>query len=354
MPGQDKVAIVAGATGAVGSALTSHLATQGGWKVVGVARRAPAQPVEGVSYALSDMADPIACSAALAYHPHATHLFYCARATHQDEPVESTSANLGMLSGVVEAVERVSDELRHVHLVQGGKYYGVHLGPFPTPAREGQGRCQEPNFNHAQQDYLQERCEDSEWSWSACRPNTLLHFSPHIARNIVSTLGCYAAICGELGVPFDFPGPRGAFTSLSQVTTLDVLARSMERIATDRDCAGKAFNITNTDVFRWTEIWSGIRARFGLRLGTVQAASLKDTMAGNESVWRRVCERHGLQLTTMDEVANWSFADATLERTWDEILSHNRARRHGLDGWDDSVRRFLGILDLYREARLLP
>ena len=42
--------------------------------------------------------------------------------------------------------------VRHVHLVQGGNYYGFHLGPFPTPAWEDQSRSAVTNFYHAQQD----------------------------------------------------------------------------------------------------------------------------------------------------------------------------------------------------------
>jgi len=91
--------------------------------------------------------------------------------THSDEPVESVSENLLLLEGVIEAADRRSGDLRHVHIVQGGKYYGVHLGPFPTPAREDQDRCAEQNFYHAQEDFLRDHSTlGSSRGWSACRP----------------------------------------------------------------------------------------------------------------------------------------------------------------------------------------
>ena len=347
-------AFVAGPTGAVGSALVTHLAASGRWTVLGVSRKSPRHPVRGVAYLQGDLLDPLACAGALAPHPPVTHIFYCARATHSDQPVESTTENLRLLANAVDAVGRASGGLRHVHLVQGGKYYGVHLGPFPTPAREGRDRCAVPNFYHAQQDFLVDRSRSAAWSWSACRPNTLLHYSPHIARNIVSTLGAYAAVCAELGRALDFPGPAGAYRSLTQVTTLEVLTRTMERIATGPNCAGKAFNVTNADVFRWEAVWERLARTYRVETGTVRPRLLADDMAGKDEVWRRICRRHLLRPSELDDVANWAFADGTLERHWDEILCHDRARRHGLDGRDDSVERFFRILETYREARILP
>ena len=348
--------LVAGATGAVGTALATHLASLSRWRVLGLSRQRPEKPAVGVTYVHCDLTDPASCREELARHPPVTHLFYCVRATHFEQPIENIEENLSLLENAIKALKhkRASRQLQHVHLVQGGKYYGVHLGPFPTPAREDQGRCSEPNFNHAQQDYLRDRSELEAWNWSASRPNTLLHYSPQIARNIVSTLGCYAAICRELGIPMDFPGPPGAFSSLTQVTTLRVLARAMEAIATSPDCSGMAFNVTNTDLFRWSSVWAELASRFGVEAGGVRPARLAETMADKQRVWRRICERHGLRSTAMDDVASWPFADATVERYWDEIFCHNRARSHGIDCWDDSIGRFFEVLEMYRRARILP
>ncbi len=170
----------------------------------------------------------------------------------------------------------------------------------------------------------------------------------------MSTLGCYAAICGDLGVPLRFPGPAGALDSLTQVTTLKVLARAMEKIATEPRCAAKAFNVTNTDVFRWHAVWPQLARLFGTEEGEVCPRLLAESMADKEEVWHRVCQRHRLVPSKLSGVANWPFADATLERDWDEILCHNRSRKHGLDGWDNSVARFFEIMETYRKARILP
>ena len=106
------------------------------------------------------------------------------------------------------------------------------------------------NFNHDQEDLLRLRSRDRPWTWSASRPNSLLHFSSAIARNLVSSLGAWAAICRELGCALDFPGPGGAYRSLTQVTSIELLARAMAWMVTEPSCANQVFNVTNGDVNR--------------------------------------------------------------------------------------------------------
>ena len=346
-------ALIAGATGAIGGALARHLATQPDWQVTGLSRKPPADPVDGLDYIHADLDDPDACRAALADHPGITHLFYCGRATHDDMAGENVAGNVALLRNLLDAAED-AHPLRHVHLVQGGKVYGVHVGPFPTPAREDDPRVAVPNFNYDQEDLLRERSAGAGWTWSASRPNTLLHYSPGMARNIVSTLAAYAALCRELGAALDFPGASGAYTSLSQVTSTDILSRAMTWMATDDKCGNHAFNITNGDVFRWQNLWPKLADAFFIPCGSVRPMRLADTMADKQDSWQRIVERHGLAQPSLNRVAAWSFADATLERYWDEILSTNKARAFGFHDWVDSEELFLALLARYREAGLLP
>ncbi len=300
------------------------------------------------------MSDRPACMQALESQTAVTHLFYCGRATHAEQTLENAKDNLLLLENVLDAAEGASPDLSHVHLVQGGKYYGVHVGPFPTPARENQPRFVVDNFYYDQEDLLRSRSKSAKWAWSASRPNTLLHYSPDISRNLVSTLGVLAAICRESGAALDFAGPAQAYASLTQVTTIEVLARGMAWMATEPGCANQAFNITNTDLFRWNTIWPRLAEAFQIPCGSVRPLRLADVMADKGEIWQVICDRHGLRHTTLDQVANWAYADATLERYWDEILSHNKARSLGFHEWDDSEERFFAILDEYRQARILP
>ena len=222
--------IIAGVTGAIGSALARELAQREDWNVYGISRRSSASPIKNVEYIHADLSCLQETTDAISTLTNITHIFYCGRVTHAEQVIESSEENLALLDNLVTGVESASHQLQHVHLVQGGKYYGVHVGPFPTPAHEEDPRAPILNFNYTQQDYLVERSGNTTWSWSASRPNTLLHYSPNIARNLVSSIGAYAAICRELGCAFDFPGNTGAFDSFNPA--------NHNRIACTRYCMG--------------------------------------------------------------------------------------------------------------------
>ena len=348
------VALIAGVSGAVGSTLARELASKEEWTVYGIARRPPTTSFDGVTYFQIDMNDREQCRKSLASLSDVTHLFYCGRATHAEQVLENAEDNLRLLRHLLDGVEAAATDLRHVHLVQGGKYYGVHVGPFPTPAREADTRAPIPNFNYDQQDFLQQRSQSANWTWSTSRPNTLLHFSPDIARNLVSSLGAYAALCRELGAALDFPGPQGAYDSITQVTSLDLLARGIAWMSSEPACANQGFNITNTDVFRWNQLWPKLAQAFAMPSGSVRPLRLADVMSERNELWKHICKKHSLQLTAIDRVANWGYLDATLERYWDEILCHNKARQFGFHDWDNSEEKFFALLQQYRDAKILP
>ncbi len=73
----------------------------------------------------------------------ATHIFYAA---FQPAPgaaagyASNIAPNRDMLVNAVTAIDRASSALRRVVLVTGTKYYGSHLGPYKTPARESDPR----------------------------------------------------------------------------------------------------------------------------------------------------------------------------------------------------------------------
>jgi hypothetical protein len=85
-----------------------------------------------------------------------THVFYAALQP-AGNVFDEVALNLTMLANTVETVERSSKELRKVIIVEGAKFYGAHLGPFKTPAKETDARHMPPNFYYNQEDYLKER-----------------------------------------------------------------------------------------------------------------------------------------------------------------------------------------------------
>ena len=349
-----RTALVAGATGAVSKRLIEKLSSDGSnWSVVGLCRTPP-EASDRVRWIAADLNDAERCRDALADCRDVTHVFYCARAKHGEGGVESVEANVAMLRNVLDAVEPVARALSHVHLVEGGKWYGQHLGRYPNPASEDDPRHMPPNFYYDQEDLLRERQQTAQWSWSASRPNVICDFAPERPRNLVSIVGAYAAICAEMGVPMDFPGKPGKFTALTEVTDATLLADGMIHMATAPACRNKAFNITNGDLFRWERMWPRIADAFGLKSGSVRHVSLARWMADKEPVWARIVAKHGLQPKRLDEVALWSFADFVFGQDYDVVSSLTRLRRSGFHDVIDTGEMFLDQIQRYREARILP
>ena len=96
------------------------------------------------------------------------------------------------------------------------------------------------------------------------------------------------------------------------------------------------------------------RARLILAFTFSVINKVADVMPEWEQAWHGVVRRHGLVDRPLAAAANWAFADATLIRWWDEIMSTNKARSFGFHDWDDSEQRFLTIIDQYRAAKILP
>ena len=99
---QQHVALIAGVTGAIGSALARELSSTHDWKVLGVSRRKPTTAIENVAYLNVDMNDPGDIAAVLGEHTDITHVFYCGRATHGEQLLESAEDNLKLLHNLVD------------------------------------------------------------------------------------------------------------------------------------------------------------------------------------------------------------------------------------------------------------
>jgi nucleoside-diphosphate-sugar epimerase len=347
-----KTALIAGAGGAASKRLIDVLLADD-WSVIALART-PRASTGRLRWVSVDLLDADACRGALGAHRDVTHIFYTARAKHGESGVESIPENVAMLRNVLDAVEPAAN-LAHVHLVEGTKYYGMHLGPFPTPAREDDGIGHlPPNFYYAQQDLLVERQRGRDWAWSASRPNYICDFAPGRARNAVTVIGAYTAIARELGMPLDFPGSPAAFAALRDVTDAGLLARAVAFIATDPACANAAFNVTNGDAFRWRALWPTIAAHFGVAAGSARPLKVAAFMADKQPVWDAIVRRHGLIEPKLDDVADWAFADFMWSHDYDVVSSTTKLRRAGFHEIIDTGEMLLAHLTRYREAKILP
>ncbi|MGE3991882.1 SDR family oxidoreductase [Pseudorhodoplanes sp.] len=345
---KSRVALVAGARGHVGSQLTALLAADESWQVLTLGRSAG-----GSDHISSDLLSGD-LDAALSRIPPVTHIFYCVRAPHNESGRENVADNLAMLQRLVTAGEKASPVLEHIHIVEGGKWYGAHLGPYKTPAEEDDPRHQGENFYHAQEDWLREKQPRAEWSWSASRPSFVCSVTPGQGRNMVSTLGAYAVLCRELNIPFDFPGTERSFHSLTEITDSGLLARAIVFLATEPAARNQAFNVTNGDWFRWSEIWDELADYFGAVRGSCRPSPMKVWAEDKEPVWQAIVARYGLNPLKLSQIANWGFADFFIGQDYDVASSVDKIRECGFQNRCDSRSEILMILKKYRELRLLP
>jgi nucleoside-diphosphate-sugar epimerase len=279
-----RTALVTGASGLAGGYMLAHLLKQGGWDIVAVSRRKPQIPGDYRHIAV-DLLDSADCRKKLGPLTNISHLFYLA-ITERADPTETASANANMFFNLVKTVEAASPALEHIHLSQGTRWYGNHLGPYKTPTKEDDPRHMPPNFYYDQQDFLEEFQKGKRWTWSVGRPHAVCGFSTGGPMNLTLAIAVYANICKALGLPLSFPGKPGAYTALYQCTDAALLAKAVEWMATDPKCANQAFNITNSDLIRWQNLWPKFGRFFDMELSPPRHINLTRSMAvAGSSTW---------------------------------------------------------------------
>jgi nucleoside-diphosphate-sugar epimerase len=347
-----KVALVAGATGIIGRGLVEHLSSGDGWEVIGLSRTAPDYESRARSIPV-DLLDPEDCKAKLGGLGDVTHVFFAA---YVEKPAEAerVEVNGAMLRNVVEAVEAAAPGLRQIVLMQGTKYYGCHLGPFKTPARESDPRHMPPNFYYSQEDYLREARRGKAWSYTAIRPDVVCGPGTGHPMNLTMVIAVYATISGELGLPLRFPGRPGAYTALAEVTDAGLLARASEWATTEPRCANEAFNVTNGDYFRWQHLWPRIAGCFGMEVGPPVPLRLAEFMADKGTLWDDLVRRHGLRPHRYEQVASWPFGDFVFGCEYDVISDVTKARLFGFHEAVDTEEMFARMFRGLKEQRYIP
>ena len=346
-----RICVVAGALGVAGRALLDTLEAAGNFDIIALSRRKPDFPTRAraVPVDLTDEREARGVIAALGPVTHVYFAAYAPRAT----PAEEVAPNLAMLANLVTAAE-AAGALRHVALVHGSKWYGNHLGPYRTPAREDDPRHMPPNFYYDQQDWIEAFQYGKPWAWTSWSPHGLCGVSAGSAMNQLTALALYATISRELGVPLRFPGAPGAFRAVYQFTDARLLARAIVWAADRPVCANQAFNITNGEFERWENLWPALSAQFGMVPGPVQTISLARFMADKEPLWARIRERHGLAPYRLDELANWTFADWVYSSAFDQMSSLVRVRRAGWNEVLDAETMFRELFGSLRALRIIP
>src|SRR5262249_26616142 len=208
----------------------------------------------GVEEAIAaDLSAPEEARRRLAPAAGATHLFFAAYLPQGSWAAE-VGPNRALLVNAVEGLEAVGAPLRHITLITGAKYYGVHLGPSAAAAAETEPRHVGPNFFYGQEDYLRSRT-DAAWRWTHLVPTHLFGFATGNPMNLALSVAVYASLVRAAGLHLDFPGSGAAFGAMTQVVDAEQLAEAAAWSAVTAQAAGEVFNIANGDRTRWSHLW---------------------------------------------------------------------------------------------------
>lgn len=343
------VALVAGSAGVIGAHAAAEYAAIPGWKVRGAARRD--QPGVDWEALAVDLSQARGAREGLAAARDTTHLVFGAYVERGGEQ-QQIDDNLALLRNTLDALGDAP--LQHVTLYQGGKAYGAHLKGFKTPARERDPRLLVPNFYYAQEDLLREEAARRGFRVTLLRPEGVVGFATGNPMNILTVVAVHAAISRELGLPLRFPGSRAAGEALYQVTDAELLARATVWAGSEPAAAGEVFNVTNGDQFRWVHAYAAIAEHLGMEHDEPQDFPLSSIMPMHEGTWQRAVQRHGLLPTPYADLVRWQFGDFLFHSEFDNVTSTVKVRRAGFGECHDSIDRFLELLDVLAERKVVP
>jgi nucleoside-diphosphate-sugar epimerase len=344
-----KVALVAGASGVIGSGLVDELSVRPDWRT----RVLATKPVAGLESIAVDLQDAKSAAKALQAASDVTHVFYAAYRAQPDFAAE-VAVNGPMLENLLDGLKNVGAPLERVVLYQGAKVYGVHLGPAPAPFYEDHVRHIPPNFYYTQEDTLRRRADAGEFEWSILRPDVVIGDVVGNPMNMAMVIGVFAALSRATGTPLRFPGSAKVYDGVfAQFTDARLLGRASLWSATADAARAEAFNYVH-EPFRWERIWRQIGQGLGLEVAPPMKMKLANQMADKAPLWSKLAREHGLREIPYDKLVGWGFGDFIFNTEFDMVSDMGKIRRAGFNETIDSAASILAAIRRLQDKKVLP
>jgi len=363
-PSPTKTVLIVGASGVIGAATIEHFARLPGWRVIGVSRRpADVSPEVAYEHVALDLTDAAACRTAAGRFAEVTHVVYAAlfekpgliQGWYEQDQMQT---NLAMLRNLVVSLTAAAKGLVHVSVLQGTKAYGVHVHGVKIPCRENRPRDQHDNFYWLQEDYIRGAQEGADWRFTIWRPQVVFGGATGVAMNLIPIIGAYAAICRELGLPFQCPA---RVPNVLEAVDADLIARGLAWAAEAGAARGETFNITNGDVFVWENVWPAIAQAVGLAPAYGGLVSLSAFLPQHAQVWDRIVEKHKLRPLSMAQLVGQShhYADFVFGfggggAPQAVLVSTVKLRQAGFGDCVDTEVMFRNWLQRLADRRIIP
>jgi nucleoside-diphosphate-sugar epimerase len=359
----EKIVLVAGASGFVGSAAIERFAA-GGWKVIGLSRRVPARTIPRVEYRSVDLLDRKSCHVALTDPGKVTHLVYAAVNETPGDLVASwmdpahAARNGRMFENLLDVLLPGAGRLRHIALVHGTKAYATHLPNRPVvPLRESLPRPPHDDFYFRQEDLLWSRRGAAPWKWTVFRAPMIAGGGYGSNLNALLAIGVFASLLKAQGRDLPFPGSRDNL-GVMEMLDVELLARAIVWAAESPQAGDQTFNVANGDTYVWPDLWPIIAAEIGMPVGPAEPMSVRDTVFGRAELWRELVRAQGLAVPEDPRVflgESCSLADFALGYCARSVLTSTiKIRQAGFHDCIDTADSVVKYIRRWRAARLLP
>ena len=179
-----------------------------------------------------------------------------------------------------------------------------------------------------------------------------------VAMNLIPILGAYAAICRELGLPFQCPGDR---PNVLEAVDCDLIAKGLAWATESPKAVNETFNITNGDVFVWENVWPVIAEAVGLKPTYGAPIALSTFLPEHAEVWDRVVKKHNLRPIPMARLvgeshhyADFVFAFGAGEAAQAFLVSTTKLRQAGFGDCVDTEVMFKTWLKRLADRGVIP
>lgn len=375
--------LLVGGTGNAGSSILGGLA---GREVLSVSRSQPAAtPAPGIRWKPVDLENPATLRRALAgeqidtlifaaggklhlapYEP--IHVAAVRRLTHRlrrrndftaadyrraaalTQSLDEEGENIGRFRTAVEAVRASGAGLRHIIMLTGGMYYGVHTGPIFDKSWSGElseesPRSVGPNWYFEIEDYAarlaQELCPVT-----VLRPSFIL--TEGHGQNLAYCICMYLEHQKRMGLKGTFPGGAGNYLCEFSLTPSILFGEFVAWVLDNPQLWGETFNVTCDKAVTWRELWTQLCEWYGLEV---------DVPAMPQSLGRRIREL-ALEDGILQEqgfspvyFTPFDFIDMTMVCDWPAKYSMRKAAGLGFRSDADVMATFRACMDYLRAGR---
>lgn len=268
--------------------------------------------------------------------------------------------NERMFDAVLSAAEQSPHNLEHVGLVTGGKAYGMHLTPYLYPGfastmREDDPRAPGPCFYYEQEDRLVEGARRHGYRFTISRPSYVVGFAPSRTFSLLKAIVAFAALRKAEGKTLVFPGDAAAADAVFSWCDSEQVAALHQWALHAPSAVGRVFNVSNGDPRSFRELWPVIAEALDMTPEFLaDGFPVSAYVADRESRWVDLCERASLVVSPEeawappDNLANLATHD------WDTRYDLSRLRQAGFTRAVDSAEMFRRWIGRLRERRWSP